>query len=64
MSKAAYLWVVTWQDGNVTAELFFSSRESFEKLLSRKPDYSKTDQLLQLNVPDWFDNWDYIPEDY
>ena len=63
--KKALLWVVDWQMNStprVSADLFFSSKEAFDKAIG----YESGDkfQLVEVSVPDSFDYWDFIPENY
>lgn len=70
--KTAYLWIVDWgmvqpqyypkPYRKVTADLFFSSVEKFNELWPWKD--SEPQQLVAVQVPDDFDNWDYIPDNY
>ena len=66
-TKIAYVWAYpahpyTIGYPGVVADLFFSSPEKFKELLGREPD--EFDTLVRVWVPKYFDNWDYIPEDY
>ena len=70
--KIAYGWFVNWGDltgrpslvkaPSVTVDLFFSSREKFLSLLDTSD--KEKEILVPVNVPDDFDNWDYIPDNY
>lgn len=65
--KKAYLWIVVWEhragcNQYVTADLFFSSREAFCKLWLSSS--AESEQLVEVDVPDDFNDWDYIPENY
>ena len=69
--KIAYGWVVNWgevngegivQEPDVTVDLFFSSRDKFLSLLQTRD--SEKEILVPVNVPDDFDDWDYIPDNY
>ena len=70
--KIAYGWVVNWGDltgrpslvkaPRVTVDLFFSSREKFLSLLCTSD--KEKEILVPINVPDDFDDWDYIPDNY
>ena len=64
--KTAYLWIVAWQKPNepsqrISADLFFSSKDKFISLLGKQ---AFTEQLVPVKVPDTFDNWDFIPDNY
>ena len=62
--KKAYLWVVVWKINgvpSVSADLFFSSKEKFHELINYD---AKDEQLLEIKVPEEFNNWDFIPENY
>ena len=66
-TKEAYMWVHACHPYTVgfpgcNAELFFSSKENFLKLLERPMD--EFEALVKVWVPKDFDNWDYIPNDY
>jgi hypothetical protein len=70
--KTAHVWIVDWgllqsqhypkPFRQVTADLFFSSPEKFKEL------YTGSDvdqqQLVAVQVPDDFDRWDFIPDNY
>jgi hypothetical protein len=63
--KKAYLWVVVWPFADrlqVSGDLCFSTREKFFEL---QP-WSKQDeiQLVEIEVPEEFDHWDFIPDNY
>jgi hypothetical protein len=68
--KTAWLWIVDWSfarqtkggPGQVSADLFFSSKEQFRALYGASN--PADEQLVKINVPDDFDDWDYIPENY
>jgi hypothetical protein len=68
--KTALLWIVDWSfcrerkggQGQVSADLFFSSKEKFRALYGASN--PADEQLVKVNVPDDFDDWDYIPENY
>lgn len=71
MVKTVYGWVAVWPvklnawgrvAPNVTVDLFFSSREKFEELLG----WSNMDKeiLVPVEVPEEFEDLDYIPENY
>lgn len=70
--KDAYLWVVNWGKTSyspttsaVSADLFFSSKEVFQKLLGwRDKERMDKEQLVLIQVPDDFEDLDYIPNDY
>lgn len=62
--KKAYAWVAIWPEGcnpRVSVDLFFSSKEEFNERLNCSPD---GEQLIEVQVPDDFDDWDYIPDNY
>lgn len=69
--KTAYLWIVDWgliqpehypaPYRNVTADLFFSSREKFIELC---PCDAEMEQLVAVQVPDDFEYWDFVPDNY
>lgn len=65
MSKKAYLLVCDLGPKcfrRLSADLFFSSKEKFRELW--KQEMRGFDQLVEVSVPDDFDDWDYIPENY
>ncbi len=76
MAKRAYAWIFNWgevgfcykepqsypRSPEIGADLFFSSKEKFEELLGRSLD--SKDMLFPIMVPDDFDNWDFIPDNY
>lgn len=69
--KTVYLWIVDFglvqpehypaPYRNIDASLFFSSKERFKELL---PWEKKEQQLVAVQVPEDFDDLDYIPENY
>ena len=66
VSKKAYLWVWFWPDhvrhgGHCNADLVFSSRAKFLEVVGHP---YENDQLVEIQVPEWFDNWDYVPDNY
>lgn len=65
--KQAYLWIWFWPDhaqhgGHINADLVFSSVEKFYELFGDHE--GRTHQLVPIQVPAWFDDWDYIPDNY
>jgi hypothetical protein len=65
--KTAHLWIVDWSfvrkgQGQVSADLFFSSPEKFRELYTASD--AAEQQLVPVQVPDDFDDWDYIPDNY
>jgi hypothetical protein len=65
--KIAHLWIVDWSFAKkghrqVSADLFFSSPEKFRELYTASD--ADVQQLVQVQVPDDFDDWDYIPDNY
>ncbi len=66
-TKPAWVWVyaippyVIGYPG-VMGDLFFSSPEKFKELLGRE--LEDTDTLVKVTVPNDFDDWDYIPDNY
>lgn len=72
--KTVYGWVVNWgaivqgstpvKPPNITVDLFFTSREKWEKLLGWSKESMDKEILIPVEVPDNFDDLDYIPLDY
>jgi hypothetical protein len=66
--KKAYLWVWVWtfdKPYRINADLVFSSREKYEELRGAPILHlDDADQLVEIQVPDEFDDWDYIPDNY
>lgn len=68
--KKAWLWIVDWgQTTNgrrITADLFFSSPEAFykNKFQNLSLEQALKEQLVMVWVPENFDDWDYIPDNY
>jgi hypothetical protein len=70
--KTAYLWIVDWgliqpehypaPYRSVTADLFFSSVEKFKELYTASN--AGEQQLVVVQVPDDFEHWDFIPDNY
>lgn len=69
--KPAYLWVVDWSfadpdrenpQNQVTADLFFSSPDKFRELYTASDWHEQ--QLVAVQVPDNFEWWDFIPDNY
>lgn len=63
--KKAYLWIADFgttcpKHQRIKADLFFSSSEKFYDLLGS----GSAKQLVEVEVPDDFDEWDYIPDSY
>jgi hypothetical protein len=69
-TKNAWLYVFAhcpiidgWKKGErICHELYFSSKEKFEELWGRPID--DREALIKVWVPEDFDDWDYIPNDY
>jgi len=65
--KKAYVWVVIWPECctvPVSCDLFFSSRARFLELVHLNEETAHEEQLVEIKVPDDFDDWDYIPDNY
>lgn len=63
--KIAYLFIADFGPAchpRLSGDLFFSSRESFNRLYVGK--FGPYDQLVEVRVPDDFDDWDFIPDNY
>ena len=60
--KTAVVWFATLHGCFFGANLFFSSREAFEKLYDG--DDAEHELLIGVRVPEDFDDWDYIPDNY
>lgn len=68
--KTVYGWVVNWGDirslgvrePNVTVDLFFTNRGTFQKLLGKTQ--AKDEILVPVRVPDDFRDLDFIPDNY
>jgi hypothetical protein len=70
-TKPAWVWVYAMHPytigyPGVQGDLFFSSPEKFRELLGRDLQPATVDQevLVKVTVPEAFDDWDYIPENY
>jgi hypothetical protein len=70
-TKPAWVWVYAIHPycihyPGVTWDLFFSSPEKFREILGRdlKPSAVDEEILVKVTVPEAFDDWDYIPENY
>jgi hypothetical protein len=66
-SKAAWMLVYAIHPycinyPGVIADLYFSSPEAFAKLWERP--LGRGEALVEITVPNDFDNWDYIPDNY
>ena len=69
-TKSAWGWVVNWggdmsRIGCITIDLFFSSPTKLEEILGYNPQADhQPPQLVEIQVPLDFEDWDYIPENY
>jgi hypothetical protein len=62
-TKTAYAWLVNWGPDCtplVSVDLYFSSVDKFKELLTTK----STETLIKIIVPEDFEDWDYIPDNY
>ncbi|MFA5142516.1 MAG: hypothetical protein WC471_06125 [Candidatus Woesearchaeota archaeon] len=65
--KTVYGWVVYWPKPvfpSVSIDLFFTSKESFEKVCSQTSVIAHKEVLVPIPVPDDFNDLDYIPDNY
>jgi hypothetical protein len=70
--KTVYGWVVFWPKmctTRVSVDLFFTSKESFKAEWNNTPlaipgSTADKEQLVPIQVPDDFDDLDYIPDNY
>jgi hypothetical protein len=65
--KSAWLWVADFGETvkpgmRICADLFFSSKEKFRELYTCSDAWEQ--QLVLVSVPDDFDWWDFIPDNY
>lgn len=62
MTKIVYGWAVYVPQWNrpLAIDLFFSSRERFYELWNG----TGVEQLVEITVPEGFDDLDYIPDNY
>ena len=61
--KTVYGWVAEWQDPRglrLSVDLFFSSVEKFNEVSHGMKDQ----QLVKIQVPDEFNQLDFIPDNY
>lgn len=69
MKKTAYLWIVDagvshhrgYPYHEVHSDLFFSSHLAFETVSGMR---AEDEQLVPVQVPQDFDRWDFIPDNY